>query len=397
MEVVGQLSRLVDASRARAPELETSDEEDAPRLKIGAVVSTVGAAVVGARRPAARPSRDAWSAGPGARVICEKADVVRAPCPRSPFGLAPAGPRREAGGRHAACQVRLPGARGGAAAALLHRIRAARGDARLAPAGPPVAAERARDAERSLDAEVSLDARRVAAERVRAAPDAAVFVAASSSDDDESAASAVDRRTSGPSGASRIDRGAALRRFCRPGRQPRRFACGFPSPRRRSGSDKEIILRASPHDPRRRYRVALRLHLVLRVGRPACPRGRPPHSRAGRQPHVLAAYSPGRRGEGPQLDADCVDRKKAAKFVAECAHAVADIKKRNGEVQASPPPGRSRCHLLMTDTAVGGVGPLRLGSLSVGCNLASAKTPLTPASSPAPPAMRRRRATSSLE
>ena len=84
LEVVGQLSRLVDASLARAPlELETSDEEDAPRLRIGAVVSTKwGPAVVEARRPAADPAqprrvvcRTFWRA----RVICEKADVVRAP------------------------------------------------------------------------------------------------------------------------------------------------------------------------------------------------------------------------------------------------------------------------------------------------------------------------------
>ena len=84
MEVVGQLSRLVDASLARAPlELETSDEEDAPRLRIGAVVSTKwGPAVVEARRPAADPAqprrvvcRTFWRA----RVICEKADICRAP------------------------------------------------------------------------------------------------------------------------------------------------------------------------------------------------------------------------------------------------------------------------------------------------------------------------------
>ena len=84
LEVVGQLSRLVDASLARAPlELETSDEEDAPRLRIGAVVSTKwGPAVVEARRPAADPAqprrvvcRTFWRA----RVICEKADICRAP------------------------------------------------------------------------------------------------------------------------------------------------------------------------------------------------------------------------------------------------------------------------------------------------------------------------------
>ena len=84
LEVVGQLSRLVDASLARAPlELETSDEDDAPRLRIGAVVSTKwGPAVVEARRPAADPAqprrvvcRTFWRA----RVICEKADICRAP------------------------------------------------------------------------------------------------------------------------------------------------------------------------------------------------------------------------------------------------------------------------------------------------------------------------------
>ena len=65
LEVVGQLSRLVDASLARAPlDLETSDEEDAPRLKIGAVVSTKwGPAVVEARRPAADPAQPR-------RVVC---------------------------------------------------------------------------------------------------------------------------------------------------------------------------------------------------------------------------------------------------------------------------------------------------------------------------------------
>ena len=65
LEVVGQLSRLVDASLARAPlDLATSDEEDAPRLRIGAVVSTKwGPAVVEARRPAADPAHPR-------RVVC---------------------------------------------------------------------------------------------------------------------------------------------------------------------------------------------------------------------------------------------------------------------------------------------------------------------------------------
>ena len=119
LEVVGQLSRLVDASLARAPlELETSDEEDAPRLRIGAVVSTKwGPAVVEARRPAADPAqprrvvcRTFWRA----RVICEKADIVRAPCPvSSPFGPVDLLDRvvKRADGT-LLCQVRLPGARG---------------------------------------------------------------------------------------------------------------------------------------------------------------------------------------------------------------------------------------------------------------------------------------------
>ena len=119
LEVVGQLSRLVDASLARAPlELETSDEDDAPRLRIGAVVSTKwGPAVVEARRPAADPAqprrvvcRTFWRA----RVICEKADVVRAPCPvGSPFGPVELLDRiiKRADGA-LLCQVRLPGARG---------------------------------------------------------------------------------------------------------------------------------------------------------------------------------------------------------------------------------------------------------------------------------------------
>ena len=119
LEVMGQLSRLVDASLARAPlDLETSDEEDAPRLKIGAVVSTKwGPAVVEARRPAADPAqprrvvcRTFWRA----RVICEKADVARAPCPvGSPFGPVDLLDRvvKRADGT-LLCQVRLPGARG---------------------------------------------------------------------------------------------------------------------------------------------------------------------------------------------------------------------------------------------------------------------------------------------
>ncbi len=119
LEVVGQLSRLVDASLARAPlELETSDEEDAPRLRIGAVVSTKwGPAVVEARRPAADPARPRrvvcrtfWRA----RVICEKADICRAPCPvGSPFGPVDLLDRviKRADGA-LLCQVRLPGARG---------------------------------------------------------------------------------------------------------------------------------------------------------------------------------------------------------------------------------------------------------------------------------------------
>ena len=119
LEVVGQLSRLVDASLARAPlELETSDEDDAPRLRIGAVVSTKwGPAVIEARRPAADPAqprrvvcRTFWRA----RVICEKADICRAPCPvGSPFGPVELLDRviKRADGA-LLCQVRLPGARG---------------------------------------------------------------------------------------------------------------------------------------------------------------------------------------------------------------------------------------------------------------------------------------------
>ena len=72
LEVVGQLSRLVDASLARAPlELETSDEEDAPRLRIGAVVSTKWGRPSSRRggRPRTRRNRDASSAGrSGARA-----------------------------------------------------------------------------------------------------------------------------------------------------------------------------------------------------------------------------------------------------------------------------------------------------------------------------------------
>ena len=119
LEVVGQLSRLVDASLARAPlELETSDEDDAPRLRIGAVVSTKwGPAVIEARRPAADPAqprrvvcRTFWRA----RVICEKADICRAPCPvSSPFGPVDLLDRvvKRADGS-LLCQARLPGARG---------------------------------------------------------------------------------------------------------------------------------------------------------------------------------------------------------------------------------------------------------------------------------------------
>ena len=212
LEVVGQLSRLVDASLARAPlELETSDEEDAPRLKIGAVVSTKwGPAVVEARRPAADPAqprrvvcRTFWRA----RVICEKADIVRAPCPvSSPFGLVDLLDRvvKRADGT-LLCQVRLPGARGAVllppcSVVYVAPWRRASG----AGGGRRVAAERAGDAGGSLYAAVSLDARRVAAGGSRSGPGTPrSFVAASSSDDDSSAASdSSDRPTSAPSGAS---------------------------------------------------------------------------------------------------------------------------------------------------------------------------------------------------
>ena len=199
LEVVGQLSRLVDASLARAPlELETSDEEDAPRLKIGAVVSTKwGPAVVEARRPAADPAqprrvvcRTFWRA----RVICEKADIVRAPCPvSSPFGPVDLLDRvvKRADGT-LLCQVRLPGARG----AVL-----------LPPCSvvyvPPVATRvwrRRRPAASPRSGPVTPSGR--STPRCRSTPVASPrsgsrsgpgtprsFVAASSSDDDSSAAS----------------------------------------------------------------------------------------------------------------------------------------------------------------------------------------------------------------
>ena len=55
--------------------------------------------------------------------------------------------------------------------------------------------------------------------------------------------------------------------------------------------------------------------------------------------------------KGRELTRDWVDRKKAAQFVAEYAHAGADIKKRNDEVQASLAAGEITMHSLMTDTA----------------------------------------------
>lgn len=119
LEVVGQLARLVDASLARAPlDVETSDEEDATRLRVGAVVSTKwGPAVVEARRPAAdaaQPRRVACRTFWRARVICEKADVLSAPCAvKSPFGVVDLQDRvvKRADGT-LLCSIKLPDARG---------------------------------------------------------------------------------------------------------------------------------------------------------------------------------------------------------------------------------------------------------------------------------------------
>ena len=199
MEVVGQLSRLVDASLARAPlELETSDEEDAPRLKIGAVVSTKwGPAVVEARRPAADPAqprrvvcRTFWRA----RVICEKADIVRAPCPvSSPFGPVDLLDRvvKRADGA-LLCQVRLPGTRGAVllppcsvvyVAPVATRVWRRRRPAASPRSGPVTPSGRSTPRCRSTPVASPRSGSRSGPGTPRS------FVAASSSDDDSSAAS----------------------------------------------------------------------------------------------------------------------------------------------------------------------------------------------------------------
>jgi hypothetical protein len=78
---------------------------------------------------------------------------------------------------------------------------------------------------------------------------------------------------------------------------------------------------------------------------------------AARKPHLAPGRATLRTSriitveKGRELTRDWVDRKKAAAFVAEYAHAGADIKKRNDEMQASLAAGEITMQSVMMDTA----------------------------------------------